>query len=617
MAFWWVNQGSRFVQERALSCLWAPKASKSGRIVSHWKALEEMKVGDFVIHNSHGLIRLCSKVISEAISAPQPTTQAKYLENWDSRNGNLIKLHLIELDHDIPVASLPEKYRCDRSHSNAFSSGGRANQGYLFKISEDFGRYILQLALDDFDTDIIGQESLNLLSDNSQKTIINSDDDDNYYGQQIWIFQGNPKKFNLKSALSSLTSITWLVNRHKDKISKDDLVYFWQSGEQSGIIGSGIVLSEPIQIEIPDEELSFILDDDLFKGEQLRVFVDILEFLEKPLLRSTLIDDVHLRNLSILKSCQGTNFLVRPLEARYIDQLIVEHQRKTQSAPRYTHDQLIDETNHAPQILERITRALNRKKQIILTGAPGSGKTHLAQNLAKHLTSETDGIIETIQLHPAYTYEDFIQGLRPIADENGQLSYQMIPGRFLDFCDRARNRTGKSVLIIDEINRANLPSVFGELLYLLEYRNQSIKLAGSDRPFSIPENVYIIGTMNTADRSIALVDHALRRRFAFIELRPDYSILQKWHDRENTGFNPNGLIETLHKINDIIDDKHYEIGISFFLDRNLKDNIADIWELEIYPYLEELFYSDLGKIEQFRWENIEAKIRHDQDFSNG
>jgi 5-methylcytosine-specific restriction endonuclease McrBC GTP-binding regulatory subunit McrB len=269
------------------------------------------------------------------------------------------------------------------------------------------------------------------------------------------------------------------------------------------------------------------------------------------------------------------------------------------------------------KIIDRINRSLNRKKQIILTGAPGSGKTHLAQNLAKHLTSETDGLIETIQLHPAYTYEDFIQGLRPIADENGQLSYQMIPGRFLDFCDLARNRTGKSVLIIDEINRANLPSVFGELLYLLEYRNQSIKLAGSDRPFSIPENVYIIGTMNTADRSIALVDHALRRRFAFIELRPDYSILQKWHDRENTGFNPNGLIETLHKINDIIDDKHYEIGISFFLDRNLKDNIADIWELEIYPYLEELFYSDLGKIEQFRWENIEAKIRHDQDFSNG
>jgi hypothetical protein len=283
----------------------------------------------------------------------------------------------------------------------------------------------------------------------------------------------------------------------------------------------------------------------------------------------------------------------------------------------FSYENLLKSTGYFDGTIRTLLNSLERKQQIILTGAPGTGKTYLAQNLAKHLTSETDGIIETIQLHPAYTYEDFIQGLRPIADENGQLSYQMIPGRFLDFCDRARNRTGKSVLIIDEINRANLASVFGELLYLLEYRNQSIKLAGSDRPFSIPENVYIIGTMNTADRSIALVDHALRRRFAFIEICPDYRIIRTWHLNNKTGFDTTGLINILQQINTIIDDKHYEVGLSFFLDHDLKNTISDVWELEIYPYLEELFYSDLGKIEQFRWENIEAKIRHDQDFSNG
>jgi hypothetical protein len=105
------------------------------------------------------------------------------------------------------------------------------------------------------------------------------------------------------------------------------------------------------------------------------------------------------------------------------------------------------------------------------------------------------------------------------------------------------------VLIIDEINRANLAAVFGELMYLLEYRDRQIKLAGSNQTFSIPDNVYVIGTMNTADRSIALVDHALRRRFAFIELRPDYNILRQWHYQKQTNFKINSLIGVLNKIN--------------------------------------------------------------------
>ena len=276
--------------------------------------------------------------------------------------------------------------------------------------------------------------------------------------------------------------------------------------------------------------------------------------------------------------------------------------------PIYTWEDLESETFYASDFLERLIRTLERKQQIILTGCPGSGKTYLADKLAQYLTSDTNGLIDIIQFHPAYNYEDFMQGLRPIADDQNNLTYKVVSGRFLEFCERARNCQGNCVLIIDEINRANLAAVFGELMYLLEYRDRYIKLAGSSELFSIPKNVYLIGTMNTADRSIALVDHALRRRFAFIELRPDYNILRLWHRQKQTNFEIEGLIQVLKTVNSSIGDPHYHIGISFFIDDNLRENIADIWELEILPYLEEIFYDSSDKLQTFNWKSIEHEI---------
>jgi 5-methylcytosine-specific restriction protein B len=126
--------------------------------------------------------------------------------------------------------------------------------------------------------------------------------------------------------------------------------------------------------------------------------------------------------------------------------------------------------------------------------------------------------------------------------------------------------------------------------------------------FSIPKNVLIIGTMNTADRSIALVDHALRRRFAFIELRPNYEVLRRYHEKKETGFQVDGLIETLKRLNNAIANKHYEIGISFFLTENLAEELEDIWQMEIEPYLEEYFYDQLEKVDKFRWEKIKQQV---------
>ena len=402
-----------------------------------------------------------------------------------------------------------------------------------------------------------------------------------------------------------------MVKQNKNQIHVGDHVFFWQSGNEAGILGTGIIISEPeTQLENSEERV-FNLDHSKFEGEQIRVLIEIEEVFSQPISRKQLLDCPELNNLSILRNAQGTNFPVTTEEADFLEKLISENQdipKTKELMPLYTWEQLQQETGYQPEFLERLERTLKRKKQIILTGCPGSGKTYLADKLAQYLTSESDGFIELIQFHPAYSYEDFMQGLRPLAEHENNLTYQIVAGRFLEFCEQARHRQDNCVLIIDEINRANLAAVFGELMYLLEYRDHHIKLAGSNQTFSIPNNVYLIGTMNTADRSIALVDHALRRRFAFIELRPDYDILRQWHEQKQTNFEIDILIEALNKINQEIGDHHYHIGISFFLNEKIEENIADIWELEIVPYLEEMFYGSPDKLDEFTWEKFRLKI---------
>ncbi|MBK6597793.1 MAG: AAA family ATPase [Proteobacteria bacterium] len=268
------------------------------------------------------------------------------------------------------------------------------------------------------------------------------------------------------------------------------------------------------------------------------------------------------------------------------------------------------ESGFAEPLLAKWLGQLRRKKHFVFQGPPGTGKTYLAQRLAKVLMSGSRGIVDMVQFHPAYSYEDFIQGIRPEVVQ-GQMAFKLVPGRFLEFCQRAAALPGEPcVLIIDELNRANLSRVFGELMYLLEYRDRAIPLAGGGAQFSVPDNVYVVGTMNTADRSIALVDHALRRRFTFAFLEPAYDVLQRQLVRQGIDVSAvNSLVQTLQSINtEVIKDRHYQLGISFFLtDGNmLPQRLQAIWEGEIEPYLEEylLDQSDHGAAPDWTWAKL-------------
>ncbi len=269
------------------------------------------------------------------------------------------------------------------------------------------------------------------------------------------------------------------------------------------------------------------------------------------------------------------------------------------------------ETGFPRETVEFWRRQLFRKKNVIFQGPPGTGKTFIAEKLANHLVTGTDGKVEMVYFHPNYTYEDFIQGLRPVV-ENKILRYEMEDGIFKRFCEEAEeNDTEPYVMMIDEINRAKLSRVFGELMYLLEYRDKEVTLGTGGKKFRIPDNVYLIGTMNTADRSIALVDHALRRRFTFITIPPNYEVLTKYLEKHDLPAKQ--VIDTLRTLNHEINDPKFEVGISFFMRSGpaLKKEMRNIWKGEIEPYLREFFYDTPKKLEQFTWEALSTSSLSD------
>jgi hypothetical protein len=269
----------------------------------------------------------------------------------------------------------------------------------------------------------------------------------------------------------------------------------------------------------------------------------------------------------------------------------------------YRMEDLIADTLWTRESLEEVLAALDPEaqvsRQVILAGPPGTGKTWIAKKLVYFVTQGDASRSWFVQFHPSYSYEQFVEGLRPIA-KDGVITFETFPGVVLRSAQEAAARDERCYLIIDEINRANLPRVLGELMFLFEYRDEAIDLALT-RGFKLPANLAFIGTMNTADRSIRSIDLALRRRFDIFECLPDADILDRFYSQAGHESTVEDLREGFVRLNDFLEkelDRYHTIGHTFFMAPLFTaDTLVRVWKRQIFPTLAEYFFDQPEQLE--------------------
>ena len=414
-----------------------------------------------------------------------------------------------------------------------------------------------------------------------------------------WWLNANPKIWSFSDIAVGETQAYTLYNENGNKrrifqnfldAKVGDVVIGYESNPVRQIVAIGRVSAEQ-------------------DGEKL--FFEKVETLSSPIDYAVLKECPELENMEYFRNPQGSLFKLTRSEYEFILDMIREENPivTASSSDAYTKDDFLNEVYMTEERYETLVNVLRNKKNIILQGAPGVGKTFAARRLAWSMMGEKDDSrIEFVQFHQNYSYEDFMMGYKPV-EEGFELKY----GIFYRFCQKAANQPDKEFFFnIDEINRGNMSKIFGELLMLIEkdYRGTKMTLAYNGLPFSVPKNLYIIGMMNTADRSLAMIDYALRRRFSFFEIEPGFDS-QGFISYQN-GLNSETLDELISKVKElnrkIAADKSlgrgFCIGHSYFCGR---DVCTDEWlhsvvDYDILPMLSEYWFDDENEFQ--RWKNI-------------
>ena len=414
-----------------------------------------------------------------------------------------------------------------------------------------------------------------------------------------WWLNANPKIWSFADiAVGEVQSYTlYNENGNKRRIFQNfldakagDMIIGYESNPVKQIVAIGRVSAEQ-------------------DGEKL--FFEKVEGLTSPIDYATLRGCPELECMEYFQNPQGSLFKLTRGEFDFILDMIREENPVALEASidAYTKSDFLDEVYMTEKRYENLVAVLRNKKNIILQGAPGVGKTFAARRLAWSMMGEKDDSrIEFVQFHQNYSYEDFMMGYKPVED-----GFELKYGIFYRFCQKAANHPDKEFFfIIDEINRGNMSKIFGELLLLIEkdYRGTKATLAYNGLSFSVPKNLYIIGMMNTADRSLAMIDYALRRRFSFFEVEPGFDSEGFIHYQNN--LNNETLNELVNKVKDLNREisldkslgKGFCIGHSYFCGRDVctEEWLHSIVDYDILPMLSEYWFDDANKLQ--RWENI-------------